>query len=88
MLHRSGHHAPPDTSMTVKILCDGLQRNYAHEEKGCRNTKEIIDHLHNSMRRIQGEKGDISEGQEKEGMNEADNDHDQRVAVEMNDLEV
>ena len=40
------------------------------------------------MQRIQSEKGVMSEGVEKEGMNEVEDDHEQRVAVEMDDLEV
>ena len=88
MLHQSVRHTPPNTTMMVKILCDGLQRHCAHEEKGCIDTNKVFDHLQEGMQRIQTEKGVMSEGVEKEGMNEVDDDHEHRVAVKLDDLEV
>jgi len=73
---------------TVKILCDGLRKYCTHEEKGCEDTNNVINHLQEGMRRIQTEKSEMSEGHVIDGMNGADNDHEQRVAVEMDNLEV
>ena len=88
MLHHYVCHAPPDMTTTVKILCDGLRKYCTHEEKGCEDTNKVIDYLQEGMRCIQTEKSEMSEGRVIDGMNGVDDDHEQRVAVEMDDLEV
>ena len=87
MLHRSVRHARPDTTMTIKILCDVLHRHCAYEQKGRKDVNKLLDHRQEGTRRIQTEKIEMSEGRN-EGMNEADNDYEHREGLEMDDLEV
>jgi len=88
MLHCSVRHAPPDTTITVKILCDALHKHCAHEQKGRKDVNKLIDHRQEGMQRIQMEKGDMSEGGGNDEMRGAEDDDGHRGALEMDDLEV
>jgi len=88
MIHRSVRHAPPDTTITVKILCEALQRHCAHEQKERKDVNKLIDHQQEGMRRIQMEKGKVSEGSGNDEMHAAEDDHEHGGVLEMDDLEV
>ena len=80
MLHRSIRHAPPNLTITIKILCDGLKKHHAYDIDKHQQVPKLFHHFQEGVWRIQNEKNNepaLTMGLEEEG-----------IIVEMEDLEI